>query len=211
MQVLGIPAYSTLGWFDDPVMSTFINYPDAELARLIFHELSHQVLYVKDDTDFNESFATSVEEAGAERWLAENGDDQKRQAYRAFEGRKIAFLALLMKYRQQLQDLYASDISTAEKKQNKAHIFFVLQEEYRALKTNWGGYAGYDRWFAEPLSNAHLSLVATYYDLVPGFRALLAQQKSFAQFYVAVAQLAKLPKDERRRQLMGLSTASVPH
>lgn len=209
VQVLGIPAYSTLGWFNDPVMSTFINYPDAELARLIFHELAHQVLYVKDDTDFNESFATSVEEAGAERWLAANGDEHRYQAYRDFEGRKTGFLALLMKYRQQLQDSYASHISDADKLQNKARIFAALQVEYKLLKIKWGGYAGYDRWFAEPLSNAHLALVATYYDLVPGFRALLAQQNSFAQFYIAVAKLAKLPKDERRRQLMALAALSA--
>jgi len=207
VQVLGVPAYSTLGWFNDPVMSTFINYPEAELARLIFHELAHQVVYVKDDTDFNESYATAVEQAGVEHWLAVNGDEHKRQAYVEYEGRQHEFLALLLKYRQQLQSVYDSDISDAEKLQNKARIFAALQDEYQVLKAHWGGYIGYDRWFAEPLSNAHLALVATYYDLVPGFRALLAQQQSYAKFFVAVAKLAKLSKDERRQQLLALASA----
>lgn len=211
VQVLGVPAYSTLGWFNDPVMSTFINYPEAELARLIFHELAHQVLYVKDDTDFNESYATAVEEAGVERWLAVNGDERKRRAYAEYEGRKHEFLALLLKYRQQLQSVYASDISDAEKKQNKARIFAALQDEYQVLKAHWGGYVGYDRWFAEPLSNAHLALVATYYDLVPGFRVLMAQQQGYAKFYVAVAKLARLSKDERRHQLLGLTSTLAQH
>ena len=209
VQVLGVPAYSTLGWFNDPVMSTFINYPDAELARLIFHELSHQLLYVKGDTDFNEAFATTVEEAGAEEWLAVNGDDKRRRAYAEFEGRKTEFLALLLKYRQQLIDVYSGDLSDAAKMESKVRIFAALQMEYQVLKAHWGGYVGYDRWFAEPLSNAHLALVATYYALEPGFRALLAQQKSFPQFYIAVGKLAALPKEERRRQLIDLASASA--
>ncbi|WP_416348510.1 aminopeptidase [Glaciimonas sp. Gout2] len=209
VQVLGVPAYSTLGWFNDPVMSTFINYPDAELARLIFHELSHQLLYVKGDTDFNEAFATTVEEAGAEQWLAVNGDEKRRRTYAEFEGRKTEFLALLLKYRQRLMDVYSGDLSDAAKRQNKIRIFAALQTEYQVLKAHWGGYVGYDRWFAEPLSNAHLALVDTYYALEPGFRGLLAQQKTFPQFYIAVGKLAALPKEERRRQLIDLASASA--
>lgn len=208
VQVLGVPAYSTLGWFNDPVMSTFINYPDAELARLIFHELSHQLFYVQGDTDFNEAFATTVEEVGAEKWLAAYGDTKRRQLYAEFEGRKSDFLALLFKYRQQLSDVYTSDLSNTAKLENKAHIFAALQSEYQLLKTQWGGYSGYDRWFAEPLSNAHLAIIDTYYALEPGFRALLVQQQSFAQFYVAVRKLASLSKEERRRQLSALAKAA---
>ena len=91
----GVPAYSTLGWFDDPVLSTFIQYPEAELARLIFHELAHQLLYVKDDTRFNESFAVTVEQAGVERWLAQNGDERERAAYARLQGMQRDFVALL--------------------------------------------------------------------------------------------------------------------
>ncbi len=201
VQVSGVPAYSTLGWFNDPVLSSFINYPDGELARLIFHELAHQVVYAKDDSQFNESFATAVEEVGVERWLAVHGDDRKRTMYAAYEGRKRDFLALLLKYRKALEANYARKVGDADKRKQKAEIFQALQDEYQVLKVSWGGFAGYDRWFAEPLSNAHLASIATYHDLVPGVRALLAQEKSFGKFYAAVNALALLDKKERHRCL----------
>ncbi len=201
VEVSGVPAYSTLGWFKDPVLSTFILYPDGELARLVFHELAHQMVYVPGDSSFNESFAVAVEEAGVERWMALHGDDKMRAMYAAYEGRKRDFLALLMKHRKTLQAVYERDISNAEKRKEKAEIFETLKEEYLVLKESWGGYSGYDRWFAEPLSNAHLSAIATYHDLVPGFRALLAQQKSMSRFYEAVRALSMLDKTERHRRL----------
>lgn len=206
VQVAGVPAYSTLGWFNDPVLSTFIQYPDAELARLVFHELAHQVVYAKDDSKFNESFAVAVEEAGVERWMAKYGDDKMRRSYAAYEGRKKDFLALLVKYRNQLEANYAGPIGDAEKKQRKAEIFQALKDEYLVLKeVNWGGYAGYDRWFAEPLSNAHLSSVATYHDLVPGFRALLARHENLNGFYREVRKLSALDKNMRHKQLAQLA------
>jgi predicted aminopeptidase len=208
VEVSGVPAYSTLGWFKDPVLSTFIQYPDGELARLVFHELAHQVVYVPGDSRFNESFAVAVEEAGVERWLAKYGDDKMRSAYGVYEGRKRDFLALLMKHRKALQENYERDVSDGEKKKEKAVIFQSLKDEYLVLKKTWGGYSGYDRWFAEPLSNAHLSAIATYHDFVPGFRALLTQQRSMAQFYEAVRSLSLLDKDERHRQLAGLAHLS---
>ncbi len=205
VQVAGVPAYSTLGWFNDPVISTFIHYPDGELARLIFHELAHQVVYAPGDSEFNESFATAVEEAGVQRWLAVHGDDAMRTKYAAYQTRRSDFHALLLKHRQALESNYASAAGDAEKYRQKARIFQSLQDEYQTLKLAWGGYAGYDRWFAEPLSNAHLAAVATYQDLVPGFRALLAHEHSFGRFYAAVAALAKLDKAERQRRVRGFA------
>ena len=208
VQVAGVPAYSTLGWFNDPVLSTFIQYPDAELARLVFHELAHQVVYAKDDSKFNESFAVAVEEAGVERWMATYGDDKMRLSYAAYQGRKKDFLALMLKYRSQLEANYENQISDAEKKKRKAELFQSLKDEYLILKeVAWGGYVGYDRWFAEPLSNAHLSSVATYHDLVPGFRALLAQHKNLNGFYREVRQLSALDKHTRHQQLARLAGA----
>lgn len=201
VQVSGVPAYSTLGWFNDPVLSSFINYPDGELARLIFHELAHQVVYAQGDSQFNESFATAVEEAGVERWMVTHGDDRMRTLYKQFEGRKQDFLALLLKYRKELAANYARSADDGEKRKRKAEIFQALKDEYQTLKVRWGGFAGYDRWFAEPLSNAHLASVATYHDLVPGFRALLAREKSFDKFYEAVRALAALDKDARHQRL----------
>ncbi|MGI4937011.1 MAG: aminopeptidase, partial [Janthinobacterium lividum] len=193
--------YSTLGWFNDPVLSTFIKYPDGELARLVFHELAHQVVYVKNDSQFNESFAVAVEEAGVERWMASHGNAAMRQAYVAYEGRKRDFLDLLLGYRKRLALNYAGQGSDADKLRVKALIFQDLQQDYRQLKIHWGGYAGYDRWFAEPLSNAHLVSVATYHDLVPGFRNILKQAGSLPQFYESVRQLARLDETSRHRQL----------
>lgn len=205
VQVSGVPAYSTLGWFSDPVLSTFIGYPEPELARLIFHELAHQTVYAAGDSKFNEAFATSVEEAGVERWLAAYGNDEMRTKYAEHEARQKAFLQLLLKARGELEDVYASSAADAEKRSHKQAIFAAMQDDYRKLKESWGGYAGYDHWFAEPLTNAHLALIATYYDFVPGFRALLAREKSFPRFYKAARELAKLDKEERHRRLTQLA------
>lgn len=204
VQIGGVPAYSTLGWFNDPLISTFINYPDAELARLIFHELSHQVVYVAGDSQFNESFASAVEEAGVERWLAGFGNDAMRANYARYQARKEQFLALLLKCRKTLEETYASGKPKAEKRALKARAFQQLQDDYRQLKASWGGYAGYDRFFAEPLSNAHLASIATYTDFVPAFRALLAREGSFARFYQAARKLADLDREERHRRLKAL-------
>ena len=201
VQVAGVAAYSTLGWFNDPVLSTFIQYPDGELARLVFHELAHQVAYAKGDTQFNESFATAVEEIGVERWMATQANEETRQKYREFDGRKRAFLDLLVDYRHRLESNYARPISDAEKRAEKIRIFSDLQNDYQQLKRSWGGYTGYDRWFAELLSNAHLALVATYHDDVPAFRELLTEQKSLNNFYRAVKALAALDATTRRLQM----------
>lgn len=204
VQVGGVPAYSTLGWFDDPLLSTFIHHSDAELARMIFHELAHQVVYVAGDSQFNEAFATAVEEAGVARWLELRGDDEVREKYRQYTARRQDFLALLLKHREALEANYAAPVPDQRKRREKARIFAALKDEYVALKAGWGGYAGYDRWFAEPLSNAHLASVATYHDLLPGFRALLAREKNFPVFYAAVRALARQDKEPRQRLLRQL-------
>jgi predicted aminopeptidase len=208
VQVGGVPAYSTLGWFSDPLISTFIYYPDAELARLLFHELSHQVVYVQGDSQFNESFASAVEEAGVERWLSGFGNDVMRENYVKFSARKQQFLKLLMDCRRALEETYASKESVAAKRAAKARHFSKLKEDYLALKTSWGGFTGYDRFFAEPLSNAHLASIATYNDFIPAFRALLAREKTFPRFYAAARALAQLDHDERHRRLKLLGGAT---
>jgi predicted aminopeptidase len=201
VQVGGVTAYSTLGWFNDPLISTFINYPDAELARLIFHELAHQVVYVAGDSQFNESFASAVEEAGVERWLERFGNPAMRENYVKYTARKQEFLKLLLACRHALEDNYASGASIREKRATKVRLFHQLQDDYALLKQSWGGYAGYDRFFAEPLSNAHLAAIATYTDFVPAFRVLLAREHSFRGFYAAVRRIADLDRDERHRRL----------
>jgi predicted aminopeptidase len=199
----GVPAYSTLGYFDDPVLSTFIRYPDAELARLLFHELAHQVVYVKNDTMFNESFAVSVEEEGVRRWLDERGTAQQRAAYDTYTERRRQVFALVLKYRNRLDAFYRGAGSTPVKRAGKAKLFGEMQEEYRALKDSWGGFAGYDRLFSQP-NNALLASIAAYTELVPAFRAMLAVDGGdFERFYADVRSLADLPPDERRARLGG--------
>lgn len=203
VRVTGVPAYSTLGWFNDPVLSTFIEYPEAELARLIFHELAHQIAYAPGDSQFNESFATAVEEVGVIRWLEAHGDNVMREQYRAYQQRKEDFLGLLSSYGRQLEDNFSGPVSDAEKRQRKAAIFAALLQDYTRIKSDrWGGYAGYDRWFGERMSNAHFALVSTYHDLVPAFRAMHAKEKHLPDFYQAVSKLAKMEKTARRQALL---------
>jgi len=198
----GVPAYSTLGWFDDPVLSTFIRYPDAELARLLFHELAHQEVYVKDDTVFNESFAVAVEREGVRRWLAQHGTPADRAAYGTLQERKQDFVALVLRYRDRLVALYREPLPDAEKRAAKARIIAEMKDDYGKLKASWGGYAGYDRFFAQDLGNAHFASIATYTQLVPAFEALLTREDSnLPRFYAEVKALASLPKAERDAKL----------
>ena len=200
--VTGIPAYSTLGWFDDPVLNTMVRYPDAEIARTIFHELAHQVVYVSGDTMFNESFATAVELEGIDRWLVKAGSPEQRAAFDTYQERKRVFIDLVMKYRDNLRLLYSSPITDAEKRRKKTETFAAMKSEYLTLKSSWGGYAGYDHFFAAELNNAYLVPVATYSELVPGFRRVLAENGGdFTRFYAAVKELGKLSKAERTSRL----------
>lgn len=202
----GVPAYSTLGWFDDPVLSTFIQYPEAEVARIIFHELAHQVAYVKDDTVFNESFAATVEEEGVRRWLEREGTPEQLRAYERIRNIRREFVAFTLKYRSRLAEFYERPAMPEEKRAGKQQIFSQMQDEYRALKAAWGGFAGYDRLFARGANNALLASVAAYTELVPAFRALLARkQNDLAAFYAAVRALARLSKPERDAQLAALA------
>jgi len=201
----GVPAYSTLGWFDDPLLSTFINYPDPELARLMFHELAHQVVYVKGDTTFNESFAVAVEEEGVRRWLATRGTPV--DAERSARGQMIRqqFIELVARYRERLAKLYAEPLSDADKRAGKVRLFAEMKADYAALKRDWGGFSGYDPYLAEA-NNAFLASIATYNDLVPAFRALLAAEGGdLPRFYAAAMAIARLPESDRAAQLAALA------
>jgi predicted aminopeptidase len=200
--VTGVPAYSTLGWFDDPVLNTFIHYSETSLAGLIFHELAHQKLYVRDDSMFNESFATAVEMEGLRRWYAASGSGERMATYETARRRKSEFVDLVLGYRDSLQELYASAASDAEKRGSKAQILHGLRESYEQLREAWGGYAGYDGWFADEPNNAKLACVAAYTRLVPAFQSLLVQHDNdLARFYAAVRELGGLPKPQRDARL----------
>ncbi|HSD43246.1 MAG TPA: aminopeptidase [Burkholderiales bacterium] len=205
--VYGVPAYSTLGWFDDPVLNTFVRYPDAELARLVFHELAHQLVYVKGDTMFNESFAVAVEEEGVRRWMAKHATERERAAYAELRARRNEFVRLVLRYRARLDDFYREALPAEEKRAGKARLLAEMEAEYRALKAErWGGWSGYDRWFENGVNNAQLASVATYEELVPAFRALLAREgRDMARFYGAVKALAQLDKSAREAELAALA------
>ena len=198
----GVAAYSTLGWFSDPVLSTFIQYPEPEVARIVFHELAHQVVYVKDDTMFNESFASAVEDEGVRRWLEREGTPAQRAAYEASVRRRAEFVALMTKSRVELAAFYDRPLEPEEKRAGKRRLFSAMQDEYLALKASWGGFTGYDRLFARGANNALLASIVSYSELVPAFRALLAQKHGdLPGFYAAVRELAKLDKSERDARL----------
>jgi predicted aminopeptidase len=202
-----VPAYSTLGYFTDPVLNTFIHYPDYEIARLIFHELSHQLVYVRDDTLFNESFAVAVEQEGMRRWLGRAGDPQQQAAFERLQRIRAAFVLLVHKHRDRLATVYGSGLAPEAMRARKTEILRALEEEYRAVKQQeWGGYAGYDPWFARTPNNAQLASVALYSQLVPAFQALLRQEDGdLPRFYRAARELAVLPKAERDAKLKALA------
>ncbi len=202
VHVGGVPAYSTLGWFDDPVLNTFVNYPEVELARLIFHELSHQVVYVKDDTVFNESFATAVELEGVRRWIERHGGASDRQTFEQRSRYRAGFRELIVRYRERLNTLYASAAAPDEKRSRKARLFGEMKHDYEKLKAEWGGFAGYDRWFAQPPNNALLASVSLYTQQVPAFTALLEKHnRDLPRFFDEVKRLSLLGKHEREAAL----------
>ncbi len=205
----GVPAYSTLGWFSDPVLNTFVRYPETELARLIFHELAHQVMYVKDDTTFNESFATAVELEGVGRWLASHGTAEQRTAFDAAQLRRATFTETVRTKRKQLEVLFASSMIDTEKRTGKARIFAELRAELSQLKTATTGKSALDQWLAQPLNNAHLASFSTYTQLAPAFRALLTQQQGdMGRFYAVVREMSSLSKAEREAVLQ-MSIGSI--
>lgn len=178
-----VSAYSTLGWFPDPILSSVLRYPDAELAGLIFHELSHERVYIKDDTTFNESFASFVEQVGVSKWLSAMGRKEELKEYQKRLEQRTRLIRLISATRGQLAKLYAEDLSAKVKRQKKKQILDELRDEYVALRDrgqapNWG------RWFDQDLNNAKLAAVATYHDQTGFFEDLFQQaNKDFSAFY----------------------------
>jgi predicted aminopeptidase len=199
----GVPAYSTLGKFADPVLSTMIRYGPDELAAIIFHELAHQLLYVKNDTQFNEAFATTVENAGLERWLTLNGHADRIKRYKKDSTREREYIELFARTRAQLVKLYASGTPAPQMREQKAKAFETLANEIRDLEKRQGlKSTGYDEWIKEGLNNARLASEANYYDCVPGFERLLAEQgNDLSRFYAAAKELSRLPLAERHARL----------
>ena len=191
VMVDGVIAYSTLGYFDDPVTSAMLRLPDERLAGLIFHELAHQVVYVKNDATFNESFARAVEIEGTLRWLASQNDHEGLARYQAALARTDDFLATVRSTRDALEMLYASALDPVEKRQAKARIIEALRDTQRQRKLQDFAWAAYDTWFTDDINNARLAAVSTYFGDVAMFRDLLDKNRGdFGAFYSAVRSLA---------------------
>ncbi len=212
--VYPVPAYSTLGWMNwlggDPLLNTFIHYPEGELARLLFHELAHQVVYAKHDTMFNESFATAVERLGGARWLATQASDAARKEYAEFNARRTEFRALALATRKRLESIYETS-QGAERDRLKQAALRDFRAGYARLRDGWGGdparYRGFDQW-VERANNASFGAQAAYDELVPGFEALFEREgRDWKRFYDAVKRLADLPKQERHRLLKETGSA----
>lgn len=203
--IAGIPAYSTLGWFDDPVLNTMMRWQEYDLVGIVFHELTHQKIYVKDDTAFNESLASMMEQEGLRRWFAQRHQPRLYEEYLQDKKRHKQFIDLILGARNELHQAYTADRSDDWKRGRKLEIFQQLKQGYNRLRESWGGYNGYDQWMSADLNNAKINSVAAYNDWVPAFEKLL--QRSGGElpvFFRKVEAMAELPRKQRDRELRAL-------
>lgn len=199
----GVEAYSTLGWFDDPILSTMVGWGDERLAALIFHELAHQRFYVRDDTAFNESFATFVEQEGARQWRAARGLPALEDGQ---AGQRVQFTRLVLASRERLQAIYAGPLDDAHKREAKQAEFQRLRREYRVLRDGpWAGDKRYDAWIYGSMNNAKLLPFGLYDQWVPAFAALFGEVGgNWRLFYQRVERLGQLPIEQRTAALQRL-------
>lgn len=204
VEVSGVAAYSTLGHFDDPVLSTMLGWSDVELASIIFHELTHQVIYLPNDADFDEALAVTVEEEGVRRWLIAQGRKGDLERYELEQRRYREVVDLLESTRTRLRVLYAEPVAPAEKRARKQAAFAQLRADYATLRQGWEGKAPFDEWFEGTINNASLASVATYFRCVPGFqRELAAVHGDLPAFFRRVRELARRAQAARDAQLCG--------
>lgn len=207
----GVRAYSTLGWFDDPVLNTFTGYSELALARLIFHELAHQVVYVQGDSMFNESFATAVEHEGVIRWSKQHGTAIDQATLNAEQAVDAAFVELIKQYRKQLHTLFTSQVSDAEKHAGKKQIYSQLHQSFIQQKADLPALKKYNRWFAQKPNNARLATITVYTQWLPAFQALLKQENGDMQlFFQAVKEMSALSEPERSKRMRTLMKCFEP-
>ncbi len=207
----GVAAYSTLGHFDDPILNTMVAWNDVELAAIIFHELTHQLLYVPNDAAFNEALATTVEEEGVRRWLQKQGREKDLADHLVQQKRYLEVIELMKQTRARLRTQYASGVPEPLMREVKRKMFEDMREAYANLKSRWDtGHMPFDVWFAKDINNAHLASIATYYACVPGFeRELKAAGGNLTAFYRRARALAKSDRHQRDNLLCGTSEDSA--
>lgn len=198
----GVAAYSTLGWFDDPILNTFVTRSDTRLAALIFHELAHKAVYVKGDTQFNEGFATAVERAALRRWLEANDEPGAYIAYLERERREQSVVELIVETRDALDRLYGEPLTEAQMRARKAELIDELRDHYRTLAEHWGDNPEYRLWMETEINNAKLGTVLTYNEWVDSFLAILAEESGdVPRFIQRIRGLAKLAPPAREDEL----------
>lgn len=210
----GVEAYSTLGWFPDPILSPFLQKRPEELAELLFHELAHQIVYVSGDTDFNEAFATAVAREGLRRWLTSEGSENDWRRCQEIWAREHAFVRLVLACKRELEDLYMKQPrSTPEEERRlrelKQEALDQLRVRYEVLRRPWHTGVHFDGWFREPVNNARINMMDTYYHWVPAFEALLREcHGSLPAFYQQVRRLGRLSSAKRHHALRVLAPRS---
>jgi predicted aminopeptidase len=198
VSVGGVAAYSTLGHFSDPILNTMMGWDDVELASIVFHELTHQLLYVRNDSSFNEALATTVEEEGVRRWLLHQGRDQDLARHLQEHERYLQVIDLLNHAQAELRGVYASGAAPPLMREQKRAALAALKDSYVRIKQGWGGHGPFETWFNHEINNAHLASIATYYNCVPGFeRELAAVGGDLNAFYRRARELAKLNQQQR--------------
>lgn len=206
----GVTAYSTLGWFSDPVLNTFVHWQEARLSGLIFHELAHQMIYIAGDTTFNESFASMVEIEGVNRWMQKRGTPELSKRYYLSLKRDSEFMQLIMHTRNRLKALYAKQLDAAQMRSKKAHEFARLRKEYLRYKKRWHGYSGYDLFVQSDMNNAKIASAATYFEYIKSFQNMLKQhQGDLPSFYQAVIRLGQMSIEQRHQQLNKLKVGEA--
>ncbi len=198
----GVTAYSTLGWFSDPVLSTFVNWKEADLAGLIFHELAHQLIYLSGDTTFNESFASMIEIEGVKRWMKKQGTPKLSRKYFLAKKRDDEFMRLVLKTRDRLKILYKKKITIKQMRLDKQAVFKRMRKDYVEFKKRWMQYKGYDRFINTDLNNAKIAGASTYFEFIKSFQNLLKQQHNdLKKFYAEIFKFGKLSTDQRKLRL----------
>lgn len=201
----GAPAYSTLGWFNDPVLNTFIHYPEEQLAELLFHELAHHHLFLAGDTTFNESYATALAEIAVARWLEKRHGPTRRDKWLARCQRAHRFHALLFTTQKKLKKIYATTQPPDKKRAAKTAAFAEMKTELQTLSRTDTAFAKLAQWAERPINNATLGAIAVYNHRVPAFRNLFEQSgATFPAFYRELRQLMKLDTSAREAKLDAL-------
>lgn len=198
----GVAAYSTLGWFDDPIMDTFLRRSDTRLAALLFHELAHKAVYAQGDTSFNEGFATALERYALKQWLSQRNNGQAYAEYEAAEIRRQQVIHLIRQTRDRLAELYGNDSDADTMRKQKHEVLEALREDYRKLRQSWDGHTEFQAWMTGPINNAALGAVGAYQDRVPAFEAILRRVNfDIPAFVEQCRELAAMDKEEREQAM----------